>query len=71
MSLDKDTIEKRIAILDEDIVKIKQNLQNLEQQKIETVGMINALNGARQQCQSFLNKVSDDEPDASDSSDVE
>ena len=69
--VDKNTIEKRIAILDEDIVKVKQNLQNLEQQKIETIGMINALNGAKQQCQSFLNEFSDDEPEASDSSDVE
>ena len=38
--IDKNTIEKRIAILDEDIVKVKQNLQNLEQQKIETIGMM-------------------------------
>ena len=52
--IDKNTIEKRIAILDEDIVKVKQNLQNLEQQKIETIGMINALTGAKQQCQSNI-----------------
>ena len=69
--VDKNTIEKRIAILDEDIVKVKQNLQNLEQQKIETIGMINALTGAKQQCQSFLNELNNDEPEASDSSDVE
>ena len=69
--VDKNTIEKRIAILDEDIVKVKQNLQNLEQQKIETIGMINALTGAKQQCQSFLNEFSNDEPEASDSGDVE
>ena len=69
--IDKNTIEKRIAILDEDIVKVKQNLQNLEQQKIETIGMINALTGAKQQCQSFLNEFNDDGPEASDSSDVE
>ena len=69
--IDKNTIEKRIAILDEDIVKVKQNLQNLEQQKIETIGMINALTGAKQQCQSFLNEFNNDEPEASDSSDVE
>ena len=69
--VDKNTIEKRIAILDEDIVKVKQNLQNLEQQKIETIGMINALTGAKQQCQSFLKEFNNDEPEASDSSDVE
>ena len=71
MSLDKDTIEKRLVVLEEDIVKVKQNLQNLEQQKIETIGMINALTGAKQQCQSFLNEFNNDEPEASDSSDVE
>lgn len=71
MSLDKDTIEKRIVVLDEDIVKVQQNIKNLEQQKIETMGMLNALTGAKQQCQSFLQEFNNDEPEASDSSDVE
>ena len=71
MSLNKDTIEKRIAILEEDIAKVQQNIKALEQQKIETIGMLNALTGAKQQCQSFLNEFNNDEPEASDSSDVE
>ena len=71
MSLDKDAIEKRIVILDEDIAKVQQNIKNLEQQKTETIGMLNALTGAKQQCQSFLNELNNDEPEASDSSDVE
>jgi len=71
MSLDKDTIEKRIVVLDEDIVKVQQNIKNLDQQKIETMGMLNALTGAKQQCQSFLQEFNNDEPEASDSSDVE
>jgi hypothetical protein len=33
--------------------------------------MLNALTGAKQQCQSFLNELNNDEPEASDSSDVE
>ena len=71
MSLNKDTIEKRIAILEEDIAKVQQNIKTLEQQKVEPIGMLNALTGAKQQCQSFLNEFNNDEPEASDSSDVE
>tara|TARA_B110000858_G_scaffold11799_1_gene12082 strand:- start:93 stop:308 length:216 start_codon:yes stop_codon:yes gene_type:complete len=71
MSLSKDTIENRLTVLDEDIIKVQQNIKNLEQQRIEMVGMLNALTGARQQCQNFLKEFSDDEPEASDSSDVE
>ena len=50
---------------------MQQNIKTLEQQKIETIGMLNALTGAKQQCQSFLNEFNNDEPEASDSSDVE
>ena len=71
MSLNKDTVEKRIAILEEDIAKVQQNIKTLDQQKVETIGMLNALTGAKQQCQSFLNELNNDEPEASDSSDVE
>jgi len=71
MSLSKDTIENRLTVLDEDIIKVQQNMKNLEQQRIEMVGMLNALTGARQQCQNFLQEFNNDEPEASDSSDVE
>ena len=69
--IDKDAIEKRIVVLDEDIAKVRQNIQNLEQQKVEAMGMLNALTGAKQQCQSFLQEINNVEPDASDSGDVD
>tara|TARA_R110000744_G_scaffold259847_1_gene374910 strand:- start:267 stop:479 length:213 start_codon:yes stop_codon:yes gene_type:complete len=69
--ISKTNIKQRLVILDEDIAKVQENIKTLEQQKVETVGMLNALNGAKQQCQSFLNEFSDDEPEASDSGDVE
>ena len=69
--IDKNAIEQRIVVLDEDITKVQSNLKALEQQRIETVGILNALTGAKQQCQSFLNEFNNDEPEASDSSDVE
>ena len=69
--IDKDTIENRLVVLDEDIAKVKQNIQNLEQQKVEAMGMLNALTGAKQQCQSFLQEINNVAPDASDSGDVD
>jgi len=69
--INKIMIEERLVVLDEDITKVQSNLKALEQQRIETVGILNALTGAKQQCQSFLNEFNNDEPEASDSSDVE
>ena len=69
--INKEKLEERLVVLDEDIAKVQQNIKTLEQQKTEAIGMLNALTGAKQQCQSFLNDFSDDEPEASDSSDVE
>jgi len=69
--INKIMIEERLVVLDEDITKVQSNLKALEQQRIETVGILNALTGAKQQCQSFLNELNNDEPEASDSGDVE
>jgi len=68
--INKTNIEQRIVVIEEDITKVQSNLKALEQQRIETVGILNALTGAKQQCQSFLNEFSNDEPEASDSGDV-
>ena len=49
MTITKSMIEERISVLDSDIKSVNEKLQSLEQQKNEAVGMLNALNGARQQ----------------------
>ena len=69
--INKTNIEERLVVLDGDIDKVNKQLINLEQQRIETVGILNALQGAKQQCQSFLQQINNDEPDASDSGDVD
>jgi len=69
--LDEDSINERIKVLDSDIAKVQENLVTLEKQTKDGIAMLNALNGAKQQCQSFLNELNNGEPDASDSSDVE
>ena len=68
--LDENTINERIKILDSDIAKVNQQMQSLEKQTKDGIAMLNALNGAKQQCQSFLNELNNGEPDTSDSSDV-
>ena len=71
--IDEKTINERIKILDGDIAKVAEQMQSLEKQKSDAIAMMNALQGAKQQCQSFLKELNNDEPDVSDSdsSDVE
>jgi|TARA_R110000744_G_scaffold80172_2_gene157368 hypothetical protein len=68
----KDTIAERRTKLESDIGVLRQKLQNLENQRIEAVGLVNALTGALQQCDEFLRQIDNVEPEVvSDSSDVD
>ena len=68
----KDTIAERRTNLESDIGVLRQKLQNLEKQRIESVGLLNALTGALQQCDEFLKQIDNVEPEVvSDSSDVD
>ena len=68
----KDNIAERRTKLESDIEVLRQKLQNLEKQRIETVGLVNALTGALQQCDEFLKQIDNVEPEVvSDSSDVD
>ena len=54
-------IKERISALDKDIESVNSQLVDVEKKKVETIGMINALNGAKQQCLSFLKQFSNDD----------
>ncbi len=69
--LDENSINERIKVLDGDIAKVAEQMQSLEKQKSDAIAMMNALQGAKQQCESFLKELNNGEPDTSDSSDVE
>jgi len=71
MNITKSMIQKRITVLDSDIQKARQKMSELEQQKIESVALLNALMGAKQQCDNFLQELDNVEPEVSDSSDVD
>ena len=68
--IDENKINERIKVLDSDIAKVQTTMQSLEKQKSDAIAMINALQGAKQQCESFLQEINNGEPEVSDSSDV-
>ena len=68
----KSMIEKRLEVLNSDIENTRKKISELEQQKLESVALLNALMGAKQQCDSFLQEIHNVEPElVSDSSDVD
>ena len=68
----KSMIEKRLNVLDSDISNVRKKISELEQQKLESVALLNALMGAKQQCDNFLQEIHNVEPElVSDSSDVD
>ena len=68
--LDENSINERIKVLDSDIVKVSEQMRTLEKQTKDAIAMMNALQGAKQQCESFLQEINNGEPETSDSSDV-
>ena len=67
--LTQDDIMQRKDALMADLTTVQGKLTELEKQKLETVALQNALTGAVQQCDDFLQRISDDEPEYSVSSD--
>ena len=63
--LNEDTIKKRIAALESDIKVMTNTIQELDSKKQEAIANLNALHGARQQCESFLKELDDDDQTAS------
>ena len=63
MNITKSMIQKRITVLDSDIQKSRQKMSELEQQRIESVALLNALMGAKQQCDNFLQDLDNVEPE--------
>ena len=63
--LNEDTIKKRIAALESDIKVMTNTIQELDAKKQEAIVNLNALHGAKQQCDSFLKELHDDDQTAS------
>ena len=59
--IDENKINDRIQVLNGDIQKVQKDLQTIEQKKAESTALLNALVGAKQQCESFLKDLNNDD----------
>ena len=61
MSIEADKIKSRLEKLEGDVKKVTDQIQDLEKKKIEPVALFNALQGAKQQCQMFLQEINNED----------
>ena len=57
----EEMIKERISVIESDIEKITKEISDAEKRKTESIGLLNALTGAKQQCLSFLKEFSNDD----------
>jgi len=67
--LNEDKIKERLEVLENDIKRVSEQMVSLDKQKSDAIAMLNALNGAKQQCQSFLNEFNNDDQPTGQKSD--
>jgi hypothetical protein len=63
--IDIDMIKARREELVEDLNKVRLRQEEIEKARLENVALQNALTGAVQQCDDFLNKLNNEESDDS------
>ena len=63
MTITRETIEKRKNVLTNDMNSAKQRLAEYDKKKQEDIALLNALTGAYQQCENFLQGLDDEEPE--------
>ncbi len=59
--LNEKSLKDRLEVLENDIKKVSEQMVSLDKQKTDAIAMLNALNGAKQQCMSFLNDISNED----------
>ena len=64
MKIDNKYLEERIKALGSDIQIVQGQTQEIDKKRLETVAQLNALHGAKQQCESFLKELHDDDQTA-------
>ena len=63
MSITRKTIEERKNVLMNDMNSAKQRMAEYDKKKQEDIALLNALTGAYQQCENFLQGLDDEEPE--------
>ena len=68
--LNEDKLKERLEVLEGDIKKVSEQMVSLDKQKTDAIAMLNALNGAKQQCINFLKEISDEDQEGQEVSSV-
>ena len=63
MTITKENIEERKNVLQNDMNAAKQRLAEYDKKKQEDIALLNALTGAVQQCENFLQELDNEEPE--------
>ncbi len=63
MSITKENIEERKMVLQNDMNAAKQRMADHDKGKQEDIALLNALTGAVQQCENFLQEFDNEEPE--------
>ena len=58
-------IGKKKTELESDLAKIQDQIQNLDKMRVQLTAQGNAINGAIQQCELFLQQLGESSPDSS------
>ena len=63
MAITREIIEERKNVLMNDMNSAKQRLAEYDKKKQEDIALLNALTGAVQQCENFLQELDNEEPE--------
>ena len=63
MTITKDAITERKEVLERDINTVRERLTGYERSKQEDTALLNALTGASQQCEAFLQQLDNEKPE--------
>ena len=62
MAITRESIEERRNVLQNDINSARQRMAEYDKKKQEDIALLNALTGAYQQCEQFLQEFGNEEP---------
>ena len=63
MAITREIIEERKNVLMNDMNSARQRLVEYDKKKQEDIALLNALTGALQQCENFLQELDNEEPE--------
>ena len=63
MTITRENIEERKNVLMNDMNAAKQRMAEYDKKKQEDIALLNALTGAVQQCENFLQELDNEEPE--------